>query len=99
MPWRSTDYFAVTPDCAYQNRHLLTIEVASSTQQRRVPPGTYAVRTNQPLSNLIVYLLEPASNDGLATWNLFQPELTAGQRVSRVAGRVTLPTKADNGTQ
>jgi dipeptidyl-peptidase-4 len=61
---------------AYQNRNLLDIEVESSTQQRRVPPGTYIVRTNQALSNLIVYLLEPASNDGLATWNLFQPELT-----------------------
>ena len=55
---------------------MLNIAVESSTQQRRVPQGTYVVRTNQPLSNLIVYLLEPASNDGLATWNLFQPELT-----------------------
>jgi hypothetical protein len=31
--------------------------------------GTLVVRTAQPLANLAAYLLEPESNDGLATWN------------------------------
>jgi len=35
------------------------------------PSGTLVVRTAQPLGNLIAYLLEPLSNDGLAVWNFF----------------------------
>jgi hypothetical protein len=31
--------------------------------------GSIVVRTAQPLANLVVYLLEPQSNDGLMTWN------------------------------
>lgn len=35
------------------------------------PSGTLVVRTDQPLSNVAAYLLEPQSNDGLVTWNFF----------------------------
>jgi len=35
------------------------------------PAGTLVVRTAQPLGNLIAYLLEPQSNDGLVVWNFF----------------------------
>jgi hypothetical protein len=31
--------------------------------------GTLVIRTAQPLANLVAYLLEPQSNDGLLTWN------------------------------
>jgi hypothetical protein len=37
--------------------------------------GWYLVRTDQPLGVLAGYLLEPASEDGLATWNLLDREL------------------------
>lgn len=37
--------------------------------------GWYLVRTDQPLGVLATYLLEPASEDGLVTWNLFDREL------------------------
>lgn len=33
------------------------------------PAGTVVVRTAQPLANLVAYLLEPQSTDGLLTWN------------------------------
>ncbi len=36
------------------------------------------VPTAQPLGDLAVYLLEPRSEDGLATWNFFDAELTVG---------------------
>ena len=36
------------------------------------------VRTAQPLGNLAVYLLEPGSEDGLATWNFFDDGLKEG---------------------
>lgn len=35
------------------------------------PAGTIVVRTAQPLGNLVAYLLEPQSNDGLMVWNFF----------------------------
>jgi dipeptidyl-peptidase-4 len=37
--------------------------------------GWYLVRTDQPLGVLAAYLLEPASEDGVVTWNLLDPEL------------------------
>ena len=43
-----------------------------------MPAGTLMVRTAQPLGTLAVYLLEPRSEDGLATWNFFDAELKQG---------------------
>jgi hypothetical protein len=40
--------------------------------------GWYTVRTRQPLGVLAAYLLEPASEDGVVTWNLLDRELQAG---------------------
>ncbi len=42
---------------------------------RELPAGTYRAATAQPLGNLIFYLLEPESDDGLATWNFFDSAL------------------------
>lgn len=39
--------------------------------EKEIPVGTYIVRTNQPLGNLAVYLLEPQADDGLLYWNFF----------------------------
>ena len=47
-------------------------------ESRLVPAGTLVVRTAQPLGNLAVMLLEPRSEDGLATWNFFDDELKEG---------------------
>jgi hypothetical protein len=43
-----------------------------------VNAGGYLVNTNQPLGTLAAYLLEPASEDGVVTWNLLDRELRAG---------------------
>jgi hypothetical protein len=40
--------------------------------------GWYLLQTNQPLGALACYLLEPASEDGVVTWNLLDRELQAG---------------------
>lgn len=37
----------------------------------RFSEGDFKVNMNQPLANLIFYLLEPESDDGLANWNYF----------------------------
>jgi hypothetical protein len=39
--------------------------------------GWFVVATDQPLGVLAAYLLEPASEDGIVTWNLLDRELTA----------------------
>jgi hypothetical protein len=39
-------------------------------------PGWLLVRTDQPLGVLAAYLLEPASEDGLVTWNFLDRELS-----------------------
>jgi hypothetical protein len=35
----------------------------------------YVVSTSQPLARVAMYLLDPESDDGLATWNVFDGAL------------------------
>ena len=41
--------------------------------------GMIIVRMDQPLRRLAAYLLDPESDDGLATWNFFDASLAAGR--------------------
>lgn len=43
-----------------------------------LPAGTWRVPTNQPLGRLLVLLLEPRSDDGVAAWNLLAPAPAPG---------------------
>jgi dipeptidyl-peptidase-4 len=58
-------------------------------------PGWFLVRTEQPLGLLAAYLLEPASEDGLATWNLLDRELQPHQKYPIVRSRAPLAVAAD----
>lgn len=53
--------------------------------------GSYLVSTAQPLGVLAVYLLEPESDDGLVTWNVFDRVLAIGAEapVLRIMGPIT----------
>ena len=42
------------------------------------PAGWFVVDTEQPLGMLAGYLLEPASEDGVAAWNLVDPAPAPG---------------------
>lgn len=44
--------------------------------EKEFPAGTSVVRTSQPLGNLVAYLLEPQSDDGLLYWNYFDRYLS-----------------------
>jgi dipeptidyl aminopeptidase/acylaminoacyl peptidase len=55
----------------FQKHQLLSLDGVAQSQTRRIPAGTMIVRTDQPLGTLATYLLEPQSEDGLATWNFF----------------------------
>lgn len=66
-------------------------------ERRQVPfdAGALLVRTGQRLGNLVVYLLEPESDDGLARWEFFDRDVTIGQPfpVHRIARPTALPTR------
>lgn len=55
---------------AFQGVNLLSIDTATRSESRVIPAGWWIVRTTQPLGTLAAYLLEPMSQDGLATWDL-----------------------------
>lgn len=65
---------------AFQGHHEVTLEVtATLTAGRDFPEGSFIVKTAQPLGTLAVYLLEPESDDGLATWNLLDAVIGDGK--------------------
>lgn len=75
----------------FQRHTEVRLEGRWSQETRTLPAGTVVVRTGQPLSILAAYLLEPESDDGLTTWNLFDAALRPGgvHPVMRVAAPVT----------
>lgn len=62
----------------FQKHQTVSLEVTSRKETRSLKAGTVVVRTVQPLSDLVVFLLEPQSVDGLATWNFFDNDLKEG---------------------
>ncbi len=63
----------------FQGHSLVEVAATEQPVSRRMPAGTIVVRTAQPLGSLVVYLLEPASEDGMTTWNFFDESLAVGQ--------------------
>jgi hypothetical protein len=56
--------------------------------------GWYVVRTAEPLGVLAAYLLEPASEDGVVTWNLLDAELVPGHAYPILRSRTAAATAA-----
>jgi dipeptidyl-peptidase-4 len=77
-----------------------TVQAEGSWKQQpadtNVTAGWSLVRTGQSLSVLAAYLLEPASEDGVVTWNLLDRELQSGTAypILRVRTLPTVPTVA-----
>ena len=55
------------------------LRVTPRATARLVPAGTLVVRTGQPMGHLAVVMLEPRSEDGLATWKFFDAGLKTGE--------------------
>lgn len=92
------DYFIVKQiqrsERVFQDHKLVTLEVSPVSAPRRIEAGTILVPTSQSLGRLAAVLLEPRSEDSLATWNAFDDGLTVGKdypvyRLSKV-GNVLL---------
>lgn len=59
----------------YQGQEMLSVHVEPESAAVELMPGQFVIKTAQPLSQLIVNLLEPAAQDGLTTWNYFDDAL------------------------
>ncbi|MGH7635015.1 MAG: hypothetical protein ACRENC_14865, partial [Gemmatimonadaceae bacterium] len=62
----------------FQKHHESSIFGRWRTSSTRVSADMWMVRGNQKHAVVAMYLLDPESDDGLATWNVFDRELTAG---------------------
>src|SRR2546429_3884087 len=71
------------------------MEATAGKQDRKIPAGTIVVKTAQPLGSLAACLLEPQSEDGLATWKFFDSVLHEGQDfpVVRLLSPVAITTE------
>ena len=72
----------------FEGRYTLTTGVKAETRQESFPAGSVRVPTDQPLGDLAVALLEPASNDSLLAWGFFLEIL---QRTEYIEGYVLAP--------
>lgn len=76
-----------SPDiCTGIERFETVLSVRKERARVHFEGGTLVVLTAQRLGNLVVYLLEPESDDGLARWEFFDPHIRVGEPfpVSRV---------------
>ena len=56
---------------AFQKHKTATLYGDFKSETKKYKKGDYLVDMAQPLSNLIFYILEPQSDDGLVHWNFF----------------------------
>jgi murein tripeptide amidase MpaA len=59
----------------FQGSNMATLEGSFVSEKETFRKGDYWVDMAQPLTNLIFYMLEPQSDDGLLTWNFFDDYL------------------------
>lgn len=76
----------------FQKHRMVRLGGSWAEMELQLEPGDYFVSTRQPLGRLAAYLLEPESNDGLVTWNFFDPDIDVGKFFPVAAVRET-PTR------
>jgi len=96
----------VTASRTFQGHHEVRLLGRWERGLQALPPKSFIVSTAQPRGALAVYLLEPESDDGFTTWNLFDRELKKGGRfpVTRIfalsrRGRATVRRTSASITQ
>lgn len=69
---------AISSPRQFQGHRELRVVGRWMSERRELPPGSYIVPTSQPLGSIIIYLLEPMSDDGLVTWNFYDDAFHSG---------------------
>lgn len=59
----------------FEGHYMATVDGTFVKSKQKFKKGDFLVDLAQPLSNLIFYLLEPQSDDGLVNWNFFDSYL------------------------
>ena len=60
---------------AFERHFMVTLSGRFEATEQQFEAGSFYVSMEQPLANLIFYLLEPQSDDGLVTWNFLDKTL------------------------
>jgi hypothetical protein len=68
----------ITAQRPFQGHHEVKLRGRWERGTQTLPAKSFIVSTAQPRGTLVVYLLEPESDDGLTTWNLFDTGLKKG---------------------
>jgi len=95
-PLESFTVDSVVRDPLFEGHNPVRLEGRWSEGNGTAVAGWYLVRTGQTLGVLAAYLLEPASEDGVVTWNLLDAGLSPGRpypilRSRRAAAAATAP--------
>jgi len=70
----------ITSPRPFQGHHEIRLKGQWVRGVQVLPPRSFIVSTAQAHGTLVVYLLEPESDDGFVTWNLFDSSLKKGGR-------------------
>ena len=70
----------ITTARVFQGHHEIRLKGRWERGLQVLPAGSFLISTAQPRGALIVYLLEPESDDGFTTWNLFDSHIQKGGR-------------------
>jgi len=70
----------ITSSRPFQGHHEIRLKGQWVRGVQVLPPRSFIVSTAQARGTLVVYLLEPESDDGFVTWNLFDASLKKGGR-------------------
>jgi hypothetical protein len=70
----------ITSPRPFQGHHEVRLKGHWQRGLQALAPRSFIVSTAQPLGALAVYLLEPESDDGFTTWNMFDRDLKTGGR-------------------
>jgi hypothetical protein len=90
---------SVRHEALFEGHRPSVVEGRWAPYEGELGSGWYRVRTAQPPGVLAAYLLEPASEDGLVTWNLLDAELVPGRAYPILRSRTAAAATAAQPTE
>jgi hypothetical protein len=69
---------AIASPRPFQGHREMRVVGRWTSERRELRAGSYIIPTRQPLGSIIIYLLEPLSDDGFVTWNFFDSAFRSG---------------------